>query len=123
MLLPRVVLQRSWPAKCCPEPPCACCRKVKGEEGLPAAASDDEDEEEGGAPERRSMLNYAEYYPMLLPLRRPEDEGPGEELPGDEAAAGGEVDWDQLRVSEQAERAQRSNLRLQKAQKPSRTGL
>lgn len=93
---------------------------MKGEEGLLAAASDDEDEEEAGAPERRSMLNYAEYYPMMLPLRRPEDEGPGEEAPDDEAAAGDEVDWEQLRVSE---RAQRTNLRAQKARRPSPSGM
>lgn len=74
------------------------CRKVKGEDGLPLAASDDEEDEEAAGRERRSMLNYEEYYPVLLPLRRPEDEGPEEEPPDDEANAVADTDWAQIAV-------------------------
>ena len=74
------------------------CRKVKGEDGLPLAASDDEEDEEATGRERRSMLNYEEYYPVLLPLRRPQDEGPEDEPQDDEAGTDGDTDWAQITV-------------------------
>ncbi|KAK9843954.1 hypothetical protein WJX81_000386 [Elliptochloris bilobata] len=71
--------------------------KVKREDGLPVAASDEEEDEEAGGPRgRRSMLNYDEYYPMLLPLRRQEDEGLDDEPPDEEAGADDSVDWAQI---------------------------
>lgn len=72
---------------------------MKGEDGLPPlAASDEEEDEEAGGRERRSMLNYEEYYPVLLPLRRPQDKGPEDEPADDEADAAAETDWAQIAV-------------------------
>ena len=73
-------------------------RKVKGEDGLPLAASDEEEDEEAGDRERRAMLNYEEYYPVLLPLRRPADEGPEDEPADDKADAAADADWAQIAV-------------------------
>ena len=77
-------------------------RQVKEEEGeeglLPPAASDEEDEAPGRPAERREMLNHEEYYPMLLPFRRPEDEGPEDEGDEEAAPADGTIDWAAIRV-------------------------